>query len=500
MLYGILHVMKSKTNIIITLFLILSGMAIHVPPAQAVAVFLKNTEISIQADQEDLRDVLQAIAGFGVRVDLDPQIRQRVTVDIRSEDVEQAIAELVQPLGYALIWTMTNNAAKLEALRVFRIGKEVEALPLVANRTLNVVRGWNGTEFIADELLITLAPGTTLEAFRLLLNQLGATVIESNPALGIYRLRFPPGTNIEALMTQLANNAIIRQVEPNYAYRMPTGEYTPLSSAAASALHAVKAPSSTNGNALAILDSGLTLLPELQNAIVGAYDTFDPEGQISDPAGHGTQMALIASGAIVPDGGVADDEAVALLAIRAFDANGYTSTAELLRAIDYALANGARVINMSWGTETDSEFLRQITTYAQARGAIVVASAGNEPTGKNVYPAAYPGVLAVAATKGDGTIWEDSNYGDFVDISAPGAAVFPVGYNGPAGAYMGTSASAAYTSKAIASYFSSHTNATAQQALNALAMVVTDAGDTGKDAHYGVGSLDANATRLFQRK
>ena len=208
-------------------------------------------------------------------------------------------------------------------------------------------------------------------------------------------------------------------------------------------------------------------------------------------------MALIASGAIVPDGGLPDDETVALLAIRAFDANGYTSTAELLRAVDYALAHGAKVINMSWGTETESAFLRQITTYAQARGAIIVASAGNEATGKAVYPAAYPGVLAVSAVTGDGTRWENSNYGDFVDLAAPGAAVFPVGYNGPAGSYMGTSASAAYVSKTIASYLSRNTNAGAQQALNVLAESLTDAGDSGRDAYYGIGTLDAAAAQTF---
>ena len=476
--------------------MLLVGILSFLSRTQAAEVFLKETEISIHAEQEDLRDVLQAIAEFGVKVEMDPQISQTVTLDVRKIDLEEGIAELVRPLGYALVWTMTNDTARLDALRVFRIGQEIEARPLAINRNLNVVRGWNGTDFVADELLLTLAPGTTLDAFQLLLTQLGATVIEAQPGLGIYRLRFPPGTNIEALLTQLARNALIRHVEPNYAYRMPTGEYAPLSSALPSGLRKVDAPTST-GNSLAILDSGLTLLPELQEAIVGAYDSFDPQGEISDPAGHGTQMALIASGAVVPDGGVPSDVGVPLLAVRAFDSNGYTSTAELLRAMDYALDRGARVINLSWGTETESELLRRISAYAQARGAIVVASAGNEATGKPVYPAAYPGVLAVGAVNPDGSAWEKSNYGDFLDISAPGSAVFPVGYNGPAGPYMGTSAAAAYTSKTIASYFTRYPDADPQQALSALAEAVSDAGEPGKDAHYGVGVLDAQATQRY---
>ncbi|MDD4737014.1 MAG: S8 family serine peptidase [Kiritimatiellae bacterium] len=488
--------MKLKYHNLISLFPLFMSLFFFLPPVQGSEVFLKGGAISIQAEQEDLRDVLQAIAEFGVRVEIDPQINQTVTLDVRETDVEEAIAELVHPLGYALVWTMTNDTARLDALRVFRIGQEVEVRPLAVNRNLNVVRGWNGTDFVADELLLTLAPGTTLDAFQLLLSQLGATVIEAHPGLGIYRLRFPPGTNIEALVAQLINNTLIRHVEPNYAYRMPTGEYAPLSSTLPSGLREVNAPAST-GNSLAILDSGLTLLPELQQAVVGAYDSFDPQGEISDPAGHGTQMALIASGAVVPDGGVSSSEAIPLIAIRAFDSNGYTSTAELLRAMDYALDHSARVINLSWGTETDSELLRRISAYAQARGAIVVASAGNEATGKPVYPAAYPGVLAIGAVNPDGGVWEKSNYGEFLDLAAPGGAVFPVGYNGPAGPYMGTSAAAAYTSKTIASYFTRYPDATPQQALDALAEAVTDAGEPGKDAHYGVGVLDAQATQRY---
>ena len=229
--------MHLKTSIIIALFIVPLYFGGCPRQSEAAEVFLHNAELSIQADSEDLRDVLCALAEFGVRVEVDPQIRQTVTVNIERGDVESAIAKLVHPLGYALIWNMTNGAPQLGALRVFRIGRETEAVPLPINRNLSVVHGWNGNDFVADELLITLAPGTTLEAFQLLLAQLGATVIEANPSLGIYRLRFPPGTNIEALVTQLVNNSIIRQVEPNYAYRMPSGEYAPLSASPSARLH-----------------------------------------------------------------------------------------------------------------------------------------------------------------------------------------------------------------------------------------------------------------------
>ena len=63
---------------------------------------------------------------------------------------------------------------------------------------------------------------------------------------------------------------------------------------------------------------------------------------------------------------------------------------------------------------------------AASKGIISVAAAGNDPTGKPTYPAAYPSVLAVSAIQPDGAVWPQSNYGSFVDLSAPGFATLPV--------------------------------------------------------------------------
>jgi hypothetical protein len=87
---------------------------------------------------------------------------------------------------------------------------------------------------------------------------------------------------------------------------------------------------------------------------------------------------------------------------------------------------------------------------------IIVASAGNEPTGKPVYPAAYPSVVGVGAVYPNGKRWEQSNYGSFVELHAPGFAALPIGYNGEPGIYGGTSISAAYVANRIADYWSKH--------------------------------------------
>jgi hypothetical protein len=178
--------------------------------------------------------------------------------------------------------------------------------------------------------------------------------------------------------------------------------------------------------------------------------------------GHGTQMAMIATGMVTPAGGMKNngDDFVSIIPVKIFDEQGLTSNFTLIRSLDFALGNGAKVVSLSWGTETDSDFLRQSMDQAAANGAIIVAAAGNQPTGIPIYPAAYDSVIGVGALTPDGTPWEESNYGDFVSISAPGIAAFPIGNQGDAGIYAGTSISTAYVAGKAAKFLSDTPRAT----------------------------------------
>ena len=120
-------------------------------------------------------------------------------------------------------------------------------------------------------------------------------------------------------------------------------------------------------------------------------------------------------------------------------------------------------MSLSWGSEKRSDFLEKILDYATAKGMIIVAAAGNEPTGKPVYPAAYPSVIGVGALYPNGKTWEKSNYGSFVGLYAPGFAALPVGYKGDPGIYGGTSISAAFVANRIAYYLSKYPESGFQQ-------------------------------------
>lgn len=126
---------------------------------------------------------------------------------------------------------------------------------------------------------------------------------------------------------------------------------------------------------------------------------FDaPNWRARDDDGHGTFVAglIAAAGPRAEVVGIAP--AARILPVKVLDCTGTGRIAEASAGVRYAARMGARVINLSFGTRTDSPVLRAAVEEAQRLGALVVASAGNDGRRGVTYPAAYPGVLSVAAS------------------------------------------------------------------------------------------------------
>jgi subtilisin family serine protease len=120
-----------------------------------------------------------------------------------------------------------------------------------------------------------------------------------------------------------------------------------------------------------------------------------------------------------------------LLPLKAFKADGTGYTSDIIRAIYYAVANKANVINMSFDFTTASTEFTNAIKYASQNGVICVASAGNEGLQEVVYPAGLTGVIGVASVNGSGQRSSFSNYGtQVVWVAAPGENIistFPYG-------------------------------------------------------------------------
>jgi len=195
------------------------------------------------------------------------------------------------------------------------------------------------------------------------------------------------------------------------------------------------------GVTIAILDTGVdTSHPDLNDKITGGYDFVNRDPDPNDDHGHGTHVAGIAA-AETDNGlgvaGLAWDARIMPIKVLSGEGRGYYST--IAEGIIWASSHGARVINMSFGGPMRSQALQDAVDYAWKRGVVLVAAAGNEATSAPTYPAACEHVIAVTATDQNDQRPYWANYGDWVDVAAPGVGILSTVRGGGYQAWRGTS-------------------------------------------------------------
>lgn len=446
-------------------------LALLIPAAAgALEVSFTGERLSLHAEQVPLQIILGRIGALGIRVRIEPELNPTITASFRDREIRQALNSILKDLNHVLVWESIPGPLgpipKLAEIQVFRPGKKALMRSLGEGHGLSLA-GHGGALFVKDEILIRLKAGSGLQDLQAILRRLQGRVVDGYPDLGLYRIRLPEGSDVPSLVEALEKASEIAGVEPNYAQPLPTpsrGQDVPIPTP-----RPFDMPVPPGGVPVAIVDTGLMSDAGLEGFVRASLDALNPDQPISDSLGHGTQMALIASGAVRPFGVQADPGMESpIIPIRAFDEKGFTSNFLIMQGIDFALKNGARVMSLSWGSETRSGFLEEAFARASGKGLIIVAAAGNEPTGRPVYPAAFPSVIAVGAVGPDGKTWERSNDGDFVSLYAPGFAALPVGYKGDPGTYAGTSISTAFAANLIANVLSRNPKASKEDVLKAL--------------------------------
>ena len=432
--------------------------------------FSKGNALTLHSDKAYLQDILGKLARQGITIRIDPEINFPVTARFENKPVRAAMDQILKDYNFALIWSQPDPNAPdrfaLHEIQIFKKGAKQQLQPLDFNRNLSIIRDpQTGTRYVQGEVLVRLQSTTNVKELRKVVAEVGGAIEGKNP-IGLYRIRLPENVSVKAFVKKIEGMETAL-AEPNYVYSMPLPRAYTVHPIALPDLAENKSP--RKEAPVAIYDSGISPLLSQEGYIAAAFNTLDPNASVSDHLGHGTQMALIASGTITPLG--ADTQShftTAVVAIQGFDENGITSNDAVTTGIHRAIESGARVLSLSWHTQTQSRFLETCLTEASKKGLIVVAAAGNTPTGEPVYPAAYPDVIAVGALQTDGSDWKQSNFGDFVDVKAPGFANMPVGYKGPPGIYAGTSISTAFVAHQIAGYLMTNPNATREQILHYL--------------------------------
>lgn len=176
---------------------------------------------------------------------------------------------------------------------------------------------------------------------------------------------------------------------------------------------------------------------------VNGYDVANDDNNPNPDApissyDHGTHVAGIAGAATDNSTGIASiGHNVSLIPVKS--TNSATAVTHGYEGIIYAVSVGADVINMSWGGSGSSTTAQNIITYANDQGSLLIAAAGNDNVSNVFYPAGYSEVMAVASTTFGDSKSSFSNYGSWIDISAPGSAIYSTIPGNSYGTKQGTS-------------------------------------------------------------
>ncbi|WP_342421389.1 S8 family peptidase [Paenibacillus sp. FSL E2-0178] len=247
---------------------------------------------------------------------------------------------------------------------------------------------------------------------------------------------------------------------------------------------------------VAVVDTGVQAdHPDLQGQLLAGYNAITNGGAPDDDVGHGTHVSGIIGALTNNEEGVAGISWYnKILPVKALDNSGAGTTYSVAEGIIWAADHGAKVINLSLGNYADSQFLHDAIKYAYDRDVVIVSASGNDNTERPGYPAAYEEVIAVAATNSTGERASFSNYGDYIDVAAPGESIASTYPDNQYAALSGTSMASPHVAALAGLVRSLNPELTNKEVTELLTSNAVDLGDAGHDKYYGWGQVDIYKT------
>jgi subtilisin family serine protease len=364
------------------------------------------------------------------------------------------------------------------------------------------------SRFKPDQVVVVTPPGFPKQRVAAILRRHRLTEIDSAASLSgisFHVWLFKDHRSVAKVEQELAREIGLKALQPNFVY-VPTEDLASVSTAAATpGLYALEKLRVAAGLDLAgaapvkvaVVD---TAIDEDHPDLVGVVeDRFDAIGGGKPPNSldHGTAMA----GAIAAKGqvrGVAPS--VRILSARAFDTDGaggaLGSSMTIVKAIDWSVRSGARVINMSFAGPKDPA-LHETLAAAAKKSVVLIAAMGNAgPKSPPLFPGADENVIAITATDAEDRIFPMANVGAYVAAAAPGVDVLLPAPHGGYSLETGTSVSAALASGVAALEFERKPRATVQDIRKWLIAGARRPALAMDKTLIGAGVIDATATML----
>jgi type VII secretion-associated serine protease mycosin len=243
---------------------------------------------------------------------------------------------------------------------------------------------------------------------------------------------------------------------------------------------------------VAVIDTGVDMNhPDLEGRTTEGINIVSQQSKPLDDVGHGTHVAGIISALVNNREGVAGISWYnKIMPVKVLDETGAGTTYSVAQGIIWAADHGAKVINMSLGNYADAQFLHDAIRYAYDKDVVLIAASGNDNTERPGYPAAYPEVFAVAATDSKQQKASFSNYGDYIDVAAPGVNIASTYPDNHYAALSGTSMASPHVTALAALIRSANPLLKNTEVMDIMRQTAIDLGDRGKDKYYGYGQID----------
>lgn len=260
-----------------------------------------------------------------------------------------------------------------------------------------------------------------------------------------------------------------------------------------SQMSAPAAWSSTTGShsvVIAIIDTGVDGTHEdLASKMVAGWNIYGNNSDTSDVYGHGTSVAGAAAAATNNGkGGAGVCWQCPIMPIRISDTKGNASYSNMASGITWAASHGAKVANLSYEASASSTVAQAAQAFVNAGGVLTVA-AGNE--GIFISSADSPSIVTVGGVTSANSLYSWSNYGNVLDLVAPGC-VYTTMLGNTYGAGCGTSFAAPLVAGVAALMFSANPSLTPASVIGMLKQSADDLGAAGWDTYFGSGIVDAS--------
>ena len=325
--------------------------------------------------------------------------------------------------------------------------------------------------FPQDQILVKFQPDVSLPEAAQIHRHLGGQVKEIISGIGVQVVTVPKGQAMEKA-NAYSSNARVIYAESDFVAEAIGNPDDPRFGSQWGMVK-VEAPQawdvttgSPNTN-IAVLDTGVDLdHPDLVDKIVSPIN-FSSSPTADDVHGHGTHVAGVAAAMTDNGVGVAGlGYSSKIMNVKVLGDTGSGAYSWIVAGIIWAVDNGADIINMSLGGSSPSLTVEDAINYAWSKGVVVVAAAGNNGDTTPLYPAYYTNCIAVAATDSLDRLASWSNYGEWVDMAAPGVGIYSTLKNNGYGYKSGTSMASPHVAGLAALVFTTVSDTNSNGKLN----------------------------------